>query len=368
MSSPGSQPAAPSTSCGCCSASAVRGRGGHPDEPGRVAHEIRADGSTVHDVGMRANVDLAAVPRLARLIRAGSFDLVHTHLFRAGIYGRLAARLAGVRHVVATEHSLGRTSIEGRRVTPWIRALYLSSERLGDATIAVSGAVAAQLADWGVPPSRIGIIPNGIESEDFTFRPDRRIAVRAALGIPADRFVVGSVCRLVPGKRVDTVLRSAQDLPTVTVLIVGDGPDLLALRSLASRLGVSAVFVGESADVAGLLSAMDLLVMPSPAETFGVAVIEALAAGVPVLYTNCPALDELPSGSVPGARRLAPDIGVFQREIASAVGRGPRRLPPPAALDRYDMAQLATRVEALYARVTGTAEPRVRADQQRRDP
>ena len=335
--------------------------------PGQLARELRADGLTVHEVGMRSNVDLMAVPRLARLIRSGGFDLVHTHLFRAGIYGRLAARLAGVRHVVATEHSLGRTSIEGRRLTPWIRALYLASERLGDATIAVSGAVAAQLADWGVQRSRITVIPNGIESDDFTFSRDRRIAVRASLGIPADCFVVGSVCRLVPGKRVDVVLRSACDLAGVTVLIAGDGPESRALGALARSLGVPAVFAGESADVPGLLSAMDLLVMPSTAETFGVAVIEALAAGLPVLYTTCPALDDLPPGSVPGARRLAPDVRAFGREIAAAIHQGPQRLPPPSALEHYDMAQLAARVDALYARVTGMADRRVLADQRRRD-
>ena len=66
---------------------------------------------------MRGNTDAAALPRLVRLIRAGRYDLVHTHLYRACVYGRIAARLAGVRHIVATEHSLGERCIEGRRCT-----------------------------------------------------------------------------------------------------------------------------------------------------------------------------------------------------------------------------------------------------------
>ncbi|BFO21647.1 hypothetical protein SHKM778_80350 [Streptomyces sp. KM77-8] len=85
------------------------------------------------------------------MIRAGGYDLVHTHLYRACVYGRLAARVAGVRAVVATEHSLGDTQMEGRRLTTGVRALYLASERLGSATVAVSPTVADRLKRWGVP-------------------------------------------------------------------------------------------------------------------------------------------------------------------------------------------------------------------------
>jgi len=113
--------------------------------PGAVAEGIRADGTAVTDLGMRGNRDLSALPRLVRTIRAGRYDLVHTHLYRACVYGRIAARLAGVRAVVATEHSLGENRIEGRPLTPGTRALYLATERLGAATVAVSATVADRL-------------------------------------------------------------------------------------------------------------------------------------------------------------------------------------------------------------------------------
>ncbi|GAA5013988.1 hypothetical protein GCM10025734_60960 [Kitasatospora paranensis] len=119
--------------------------------PGTVAAALRADGFTVHDLAMRGNRDVAVLPRLARLIRAGGHQAVHTHLYRAGLYGRLAARLAGVRPVVATEHSLHPGVIEGRPATRGVRALYLAAERLGTVTVAVSGQVATTLADWGCP-------------------------------------------------------------------------------------------------------------------------------------------------------------------------------------------------------------------------
>ncbi|MCZ4516335.1 glycosyltransferase, partial [Streptomyces sp. ActVer] len=113
--------------------------------PGAVAEDLTADGVRVMHLGMHGNRDLSALPRLVREIRGGRYDVVHTHLYRACVYGRIAARLAGVRAVVATEHSLGDSQMEGRRLTSGVRALYLASERLGRATVAVSPTVAERL-------------------------------------------------------------------------------------------------------------------------------------------------------------------------------------------------------------------------------
>lgn len=106
--------------------------------PGTVAAGLAADGVRVLDLGMAGNRDLGALPRLVRVIRSGGYQLVHTHLYRACLYGRIAARLAGVRAVVATEHSLGDSQMEGRPLNAGVRALYLAGERLGRTTVAVS--------------------------------------------------------------------------------------------------------------------------------------------------------------------------------------------------------------------------------------
>jgi glycosyltransferase involved in cell wall biosynthesis len=301
---------------------------------------------------MRGNTDVAALPKLVRLIRAGHFDVVHTHLYRACVYGRLAARLAGVPYVVATEHSLGDQHIEGRMISPSIRALYLATERLGATTIAVSAAVAQRLAAWGVPASRIDLIPNGIEVSRYLFDPARRARMRARLDIAPGRFVVGAVGRLVRGKRIDLMVRALHHLPGVTAVIVGEGPELPALTALAAELEIDAVFAGESTEMPAMLSAMDLLVAPSAEETFGLAIVEALAAGLPVLYAASPALDELPAGSAPGAHRLPPDPDAIRDAVAAAVQQGPIRRPPPPALNRFDMARVAERVDAVYRRVS----------------
>jgi glycosyltransferase involved in cell wall biosynthesis len=315
---------------------------------GSVARAIEADGTVVHDAGMRGNTDISVLPRLVRLIRAGRFDVVHTHLYRACVYGRIAARLAGVRRVVATEHSLGDRQIEGRPISPGIRGLYLATERLGVTTIAVSAPVARRLTAWGVPAARIELIPNGVEVGAYRFDAVRRAQLRARLGIAPERLVVGSVGRLVPGKRMDLMLRAVSGQPGVTAMIVGAGPERTALAALAAELDVDAVFTGESADVPGLLCVMDVLVSPSAEETFGLAIVEALAAGLPVLYAACPALDCLPTGSVPDAHRLSPEPDAIRRAITRARREGPSRRPVPPALARFDMAHVAERVDRVY--------------------
>lgn len=323
--------------------------------PGSVAEAIRNDGTVVHDLGMRGNTDLAALPRLVRLIHNGRFDLVHTHLYRACVYGRIAARVAGVRHVVATEHSLGDEHIEGRTLSSGVRRLYLATERLGETTIAVSATVARRLVAWGVPTSRIDLIPNGIDATSYRFDPVQRARLRAQLGIAPGRFVVGSVGRLVPGKQTDLMLHAIGGEPGVTALVVGEGPRRQELAALARQLNVDAIFTGEATNVPGLMSAMDVLVATSTEETFGLTVIEALAAGLRVLYVTCPALDDLPAASVPGARRLPADPRLIRHELAALVRDGPQRSRPPLALDRYDIAEVAARTYEIYRRVTGTA-------------
>jgi len=100
--------------------------------PGPVADQIREAGVTVRDLGMRSNTELPALLKLRKIIRDGRYDVVHTHLYRAQIYGRPAARLAGTPVVLTTEHSIGETHIERRKMTGSVRALYLTSERFSE--------------------------------------------------------------------------------------------------------------------------------------------------------------------------------------------------------------------------------------------
>lgn len=327
--------------------------------PGIVAESMRSAGFTVHHLGMRGNRDLSTVARLARLMKAGRYEVVHTHLYRACVYGRLAARLARVPAIVATEHSIGDALIEGRRKSAAVRALYLASERLGQVTVAVSDTVAERLAQWGVRRSRIEVIANGIDGRVFRYDPYVRGRTRTRLGLPQDAFVVGGVGRLDPGKRFDLLLDAVKDVPDAFVLLVGAGPERPRLEDLARDLGVESrvVFAGESTGIAPLLSAMDVLAAPSREETFGLAVLEGLAAGLPVLYTTCPALDDLAPSAAPGARRLPPDRERWCAELRALAAARPGRVPPPDAVWHYDIRRQAEELEALYERLLARVAP-----------
>ncbi|MGH3996504.1 MAG: glycosyltransferase, partial [Pseudonocardiaceae bacterium] len=193
--------------------------------PGAVAEMISGDGVRVRDLGMARNTELSALLRLAQLIRAGRYDVVHTHLYRSCIYGRLAARLAGTPVVVTTEHSIGETHLERRRMTLGVRALYLGTDLCSDATIAVSPSVAQRLANWGVPARKIAIIPNGLDFNRVAFDAAARDRIRGELGLPLDAYVVGVLGRLDPIKRFELVIRAVAPLldEQRRLVIVGDG-------------------------------------------------------------------------------------------------------------------------------------------------
>ncbi|SEE95719.1 Glycosyltransferase involved in cell wall bisynthesis [Streptomyces sp. 2112.3] len=372
--------------------------------PGPVAEGIEADGTPVTHLGMTGNRDLTALPRLAALIREGGYDLVHTHLYRACVYGRIAARMAGVRAVVATEHSLGDAVIEGRRLTRGVRTLYRATERLGTATVAVSDTVAARLRRWGVPEQRIHVVPGGIEAHRFAFDPAARALVRTRLGLPLDAFVVGGAGRLVPGKRFDVLVRAVTQLPGVHLLLAGAGPERETLRRMAEQFGsgdrihllgerdgaVDAASDGRGAaawgtgggrgtggaggthapsahpqgpggpDIPGLLSAIDVFVSPSPDEAFGLAVLEALGSGLHVLYGSCPAVDELPADQAPGARRFSPGVHELATALRELRRHGPGRLPVPPVVRRYDITRSAEALMSVYEQAVAVAPARRR--------
>jgi glycosyltransferase involved in cell wall biosynthesis len=197
------------------------------------------------------------------------------------------------------------------------------------------------------------VIPNGIDLPAFRFDPFQRQRIRTRLGLPLDAFVVGGVGRLEPSKRFDVLLGALKGLQEAYLLLVGEGTARPELEELARTLGIErrVRFTGESARTPALLSAMDVLAAPSREETFGLAVVEGLAAGLPVLYTTCPALDELPADAAPGARRVPSDPDHLRAALRALTTTGLVRLPPPPAAAHYDIRRLAPQLEELYERL-----------------
>ena len=331
--------------------------------PGPVAEMIRAGGNRVRDLGMTRNTQLSALLALHRLIRAGGYGVVHSHLYRSQIYGRPAAWLAGTPVVLSTEHSIGETHLERREMTPGVRALYLATERFSDATIAVSETVRERMVAWGVRPSRITVIPNGVDLGRIAFDAEARARVRDQFGMAGSEYVIGLLGRLDPNKQFDLVIEAAAPLldDGAKLLVVGKGDEDVHLRQVAAACGVTdrVVFAGERHDVAAMLSAMDLFVASSAQETFGLSVLEALGNGAPVLYTTCPALNGL---DVSRARQVPSTVSGIREAMAAEVQAGQRdRVPEPAVEKTYGIQAVTNRIDDLYDQIAARRTWRTRS-------
>jgi glycosyltransferase involved in cell wall biosynthesis len=308
--------------------------------------------------------------RLRKLIKDGQYDVVHAHLYRAQIYARPAARLAGTPVVLTTEHSIGETHIERRKMTRGVRALYLTSELFSDATIAVSDIVKDRLVRWGVRASKITVIPNGVDTDELGFDAEARERVRAQFGISPQTYVIGALGRLDPNKRVDLTMEAAAPMlgDRCKILVIGRGEDQERLEAAAKRIGVTehVIFGGYQSDTTAMLAAFDLNVAASVQETFGLSVLEALASGLPVLYTTCPALDGIQTER---ARMVAGTVDALRDEIRKEVEAGPRpREADSAVFERYGIESVVGRIDGLYERILQTRPRRVQRAVARRRP
>lgn len=335
---------------------------------GLVADALEDRGIPVRLLGMAGLRKYTAPLRLARLLRRIHPDVVQIHLLAAQLWGIPAARLAGVPLIVSTEHSLMDDTIEGRPHSRRLQGLYRLLERLTHHTVAVSATTRERLERWGVPRKRITVIENAVDFEAAAFSPDARAAARKELGLDPTNLVIGAIGRLEAVKRFDVLIDAAAPLlradASARLLIVGEGSQLAALQLRAADAGVAAqtLLVGPRADARRLLSALDLFVSPSQDETFGIAILEAVANGLPVVYGECPALDGVDPTTFTGAR-LAPGAGAVE-QVSIALARlagAPRRAAPEALRLRYDAGAVAAAYDSLHAELLGTGRRSVRA-------
>jgi glycosyltransferase involved in cell wall biosynthesis len=306
---------------------------------GDVAGWLRDAGVPVRSVNMTSKLDLRARRRLTRLLREEGVKLLHAHLVHAIYLGRRAARAASVPAVISTVHA------PERRFRPWHYWADSWTHSLVDVEVCVSEAVRRwTLGKTNLPESKLRVIHDGVDVGRFADMP-RREDARRSLGLGDGDLVVLSLGRLRRQKGHDVAMRAfaeiAREEPRARLLVAGDGPERRALESLRAKLGLAdrVAMLGTREDVPRLFSASDLVVAASRWEGFGLAVAEAMAAGVPVVATNVDSFPEILEDGVSGI------------------------LVPPG--DPPALARAALRVlrdEALARRLAGKARERVRRD------
>lgn len=322
---------------------------------GELARFERVGRADVHRIGPGARADAWLLPLLAppKALRLGAFDVVHA--FGANQAAAAGYLLSVLRPATPFLLSLVGTSEDLEKARRRFGPVYNRLHRRATAVHALTSWHEQAARDLGYT-GPVARIPFGADLRRFG--SGDRDSARRSLGLDDSSFVVVTTARLVPRKRIDDVIRALVHLAPDTVAVVaGDGPQRAELEALASRVGVAGRvrFLGrvDDARVAEVLRAGDVFVLPSTAEGFGIATVEAMASGLPVVVAPVDGVrDVVPdeqvglwcaprdAGSVASCiRRLRADPAL--RDRLAAAGR--RR-----AAERYDWDEIASSFERLY--------------------
>ena len=260
------------------------------DKAGEWAPQLTGAGVPVFALERRPGFHPSLALRVARLIDRHEIDVVHCHHYSPFVYGALAKVLTGLKRrvrLVFTEHGrLSNAPPSAKR--RWVNPLLAM---VPGQVCAVSADLKRHMVAEGFPPDRIHVLYNGIDPGELPGE-DERLRARTALGIPRDAYVVGAAGRLDPVKNlpalVDAHAAVAQHKPGARLVIIGSGPMQAELESQARARGIADAvhFTGYRADVRALMAACDSYVNCSTYEGVSLTILEAMAAGLPVVATR----------------------------------------------------------------------------------
>ena len=304
---------------------------------------------------------IRALVRTARWLRASRVDVVHGYQWRPTLVGVLAGRLAGVPLLLGSKRSLTGSDRAAERA--WRRIA-----RLVDTVLVNADALRVEGAQKGMR-CRWALLQNGIDCDAFRIGAPTA-AAKSALGLAGDRPVVGTIGRLESRKGQDVLLAALERLqsrrPAPQALVVGDGPTAADLRRGAETLGVSesVVFTGTLADVRSALTAMDVFVLPSREEGMSNALMEAMAAGRPVVATDVGGNGEVLDRGRLGMLVPSDDPAALAGAIAGLLDDPPRGSALVAAAQeevvaRWDARAMVRQLEDFYeSRLAACGRPR----------
>lgn len=319
------------------------------DKKGKLGQLAAQSGIEVFELGKKNGLDFGLAWELSRLIRTRKTDLVHTHNFGPLIYGSVAARLAGKR-CINTRH--GRTD---KQVPAWIW-------RLNSFVVCVSQDTKNHLLEYNrIPAEKMRVIYNGILPEGFRrkLNTEEKQSLKRKLCLREDSFVIGTTGRLAKEKDQATLLKAssqiAQRATNVELVLAGDGPLRPELEKLAQELGLGdhVKFLGYRNDIAQLLNIFDVYALSSIREGLSLSILEAMAAGLPVVATEVGGNPEVVIEGKTGylvpcasAEKLGSAIMKLynDRPLAQAMGEAGRK----AIHEKFDLDHMASQYERLY--------------------
>jgi len=265
------------------------------DELGTLGEALRDEGFSVEVLGRKPGIDWRCARNLAAVLRRERVDLVHAHQYTPFFYGAVSRGLYPRLPLLMTEH--GRTFPDYPRPKRMLANRFLLSRR--DRVVGVGRSVRqALINNEGLPPARVDVVYNGIDLSAFATSHDR-VALRRELDLEPDDLAILQVARLDPLKDHATAIRTIERLmshhPRVVLILAGEGPEEGAIREAAAARGVTERirFLGLRHDVPRLLSAADVFLLTSVSEGIPLVLIEAMAAGLPVVSTDVGGVGEV---------------------------------------------------------------------------
>lgn len=255
-----------------------------------VCEQVRRRGIPVEVIRCRGKFDWSVVSTIRDCIKARKIDLIHTHGYKSNVYGYIAARPLGI-PLIATCHNW-----PGKTVP--LRLYYRLDQvvlRRFDRVAAVSERVEQSLRRAGIPAGKTCVIENGIDVSGFA----NSESSRGRDPEHSFRMRVGVVGRLASEKGIGILLRAAREIlkscPETEFVLVGDGPERENLESLARELGIDkeVVFAGFRSDMPGVYASLHVFVLASLNEGMPMALLEAMAAGKPIVATRVGAIPRL---------------------------------------------------------------------------
>lgn len=251
-------------------------------------------------------LDLLALYDLFALCQRERFDIVHTHTSKGGFLGRIAATLAGVPVIIHTIHGFSFNELTPSSKVAFYTALERPVGRLCDVMISVTEQHRRLAIDKGIArPDKVVTIHNGINLSQFDDLAAQD-GMREELGLSDQARLIGAVGRLTAEKGQVYLLEAmpsiVQKYPNAHLVFVGDGPEEAALKSQAQALGIAehCSFLGFRRDVPRLLACFDIFVQPSPREGLSITLLEAMAAGKPVIAANITGNQEVVDDGIDG--------------------------------------------------------------------
>lgn len=323
------------------------------------------DGVAVTRVRPMLPIDPAGLREATRLLRG--HDLVHVNKNhpRACLPAMSAARRAGAKVLVSTEHVVAAPSSRYPLGRQLVRHLVRRANALCDAvTVPSDASREAYLEAYGGPAARLITVRGGVDLAPFDAAADAS-GVRANLGVGAGDKVAAVVGRVHPGKGVEHAIRAAgsirESVPGFKLIVVGAGPLESHARRLVKECGLSdaVLFAGPRSDVPAVLSSLDLVIVPSESETSGLAALEGMAARLPVVASDVGGLPEAVDDGVTGLLVRPGDPEALAEGVLRILASPDRAREMGAAgrarVERsFSATRLVSTVAALYERLLGT--------------